>query len=337
MCGCFFVHTQDYAVRTMQIPLNDEFEYEGGCLVLATQQGLLTPRRPAGSYTIHTSGTVHGVTRLTRGVRYSLFLCATPRGIPAAPLESCHRVDAPAAAVSSAPSLGPEDLHALATAAEEHLRFYDRALAFLASPPGSDLQAWAELPALVVRYARFMAGQNPAQAWLALEGLPANDVGLELVRRTHLLHPRLYARAVAALQEQEQQHEGSGSGLMTAVSAPAQAVPAEAEVAWLGFNLASAVQRHVHFMRNLTAAPRPSRGEFRAAVAAYSRFLALTRHATVAPPSPLVDHVWHTHMLRPLQYRAACEAVAGELIDHDDEVDDADMARAQELTARLWD
>ena len=67
-------HTDNLSPCTMQIPLNDESEYDGGRLVFATKQGLMTPSRNAGSATIHDDSILHGVTAHTRGVRYSLFL-----------------------------------------------------------------------------------------------------------------------------------------------------------------------------------------------------------------------------------------------------------------------
>eukprot|EP00931_Biecheleriopsis_adriatica_P082025 TRINITY_DN55409_c0_g1_i1.p1 TRINITY_DN55409_c0_g1~~TRINITY_DN55409_c0_g1_i1.p1 ORF type:complete len:340 (+),score=50.32 TRINITY_DN55409_c0_g1_i1:75-1094(+) len=75
---CIKLHLDD-PVKTMQIPLNDEAEYEGGKLLYVTAQGLEFPSRPAGSATIHENTIVHGVTPMTRGVRYSLFLSKIPR------------------------------------------------------------------------------------------------------------------------------------------------------------------------------------------------------------------------------------------------------------------
>jgi len=58
----------------MQVPLNDEREYLGGRVVYATNAGFVRPKRCLGSYTLHDDDVPHGVTALTRGVRYSLFL-----------------------------------------------------------------------------------------------------------------------------------------------------------------------------------------------------------------------------------------------------------------------
>ena len=43
----------------------------------ATSNGFVVPKRTAGSSTIHNYKSVHGVTSMTGGIRYSLFLCQT--------------------------------------------------------------------------------------------------------------------------------------------------------------------------------------------------------------------------------------------------------------------
>ena len=69
----FHLDEADVNTRTMQIPLNDPSEYEGGRLVFATNDGLAWPSRAAGSATIHDHTIPHGVSAISRGVRYSLF------------------------------------------------------------------------------------------------------------------------------------------------------------------------------------------------------------------------------------------------------------------------
>ena len=63
----------------MQISLNSENEYSVGRLVYATKDDdLVYPSRPAGSATLHRNHIAHGVTTLTDGVRYGLFLLQDP-------------------------------------------------------------------------------------------------------------------------------------------------------------------------------------------------------------------------------------------------------------------
>lgn len=73
---CINFHT-DFSRRTLQVALNDDTEYSGGRLVFVNSSGFLTPRRPAGSVTIHENDILHGVTQLKGGVRYGLFLLQT--------------------------------------------------------------------------------------------------------------------------------------------------------------------------------------------------------------------------------------------------------------------
>jgi hypothetical protein len=73
-------HTDTSSHKTMQVALNAPEDYDGGRLVFATDEGFLQPTRAPGSYTLHHWYMPHGVTALTRGVRYSLFLRAHAPG-----------------------------------------------------------------------------------------------------------------------------------------------------------------------------------------------------------------------------------------------------------------
>lgn len=79
---CVAFHT-DYtnalvSLRTMQVPLNEPSEYDGGELVWAVDGALEVPSRASGSATLHSASVVHGVTAMARGQRYSLFLLELP-------------------------------------------------------------------------------------------------------------------------------------------------------------------------------------------------------------------------------------------------------------------
>ncbi len=75
--GSLSFHTDTHASRVLQVALNDGSEFEGGRLVFATSSGFVVPERSQGTATLHTHRTVHGVTQLKSGVRYSLFLINT--------------------------------------------------------------------------------------------------------------------------------------------------------------------------------------------------------------------------------------------------------------------
>ena len=78
-------HTDKNTYKTMQVAINLESEYDGGRLVFATVSGFLQPDRPPGSYTIHHCHMPHGVTALSRGVRYSIFFQTTLQPVPTGP------------------------------------------------------------------------------------------------------------------------------------------------------------------------------------------------------------------------------------------------------------
>jgi len=78
---------------------------------------------------------------------------------------------------------------------------------------------------------------------------------------------------------------------------------------------------------------------------AYKKFLALkvlcgdTSVPQKFSPSPLVDQVWHAHLMRPRLYRAACAALmgprgGGDLIDHDPDAAQDDPDEKKERLRR---
>ena len=73
--GCIPFHCDGgYATKTVQVCLNQGFEYSGGRLVFYALGKLEVPQRRRGFCTIHEPKILHAVTRVTHGVRYSLFV-----------------------------------------------------------------------------------------------------------------------------------------------------------------------------------------------------------------------------------------------------------------------
>eukprot|EP00211_Chloroparvula_japonica_P005488 CAMPEP_0119125984 /NCGR_PEP_ID=MMETSP1310-20130426/5071_1 /TAXON_ID=464262 /ORGANISM="Genus nov. species nov., Strain RCC2339" /LENGTH=353 /DNA_ID=CAMNT_0007116107 /DNA_START=83 /DNA_END=1144 /DNA_ORIENTATION=+ len=70
-----------YATRTTQIPLNSDFDYQGGRLCFFSNGELTIPRRPAGSLTSHRRDVLHAVTALEGGTRKSLFVVDRSNGL----------------------------------------------------------------------------------------------------------------------------------------------------------------------------------------------------------------------------------------------------------------
>jgi hypothetical protein len=68
-------HVDSADEQTMQILLNDEHDFEGGRLVFVTKDSIVQPSRAARTATVHCNkAVVHGVSVMTSGVRYSMFL-----------------------------------------------------------------------------------------------------------------------------------------------------------------------------------------------------------------------------------------------------------------------
>ena len=116
----------DYSKRTMQVALNADHEYGGGRLTFATAGGFVQPARPRGTATTHANSLVHGVSTLTHGVRYGLFLCDTKGG--------------------------GVDLGYLAAASRAQFGFFERALALLDAATDDELErAVREYAALLAK------------------------------------------------------------------------------------------------------------------------------------------------------------------------------------------
>lgn len=63
-----------YATSTSQIPLNPPTEYKGGSLCFFAKDKVIMVARTVGSVVGHSPKVLHGVTRVTEGVRKSMFI-----------------------------------------------------------------------------------------------------------------------------------------------------------------------------------------------------------------------------------------------------------------------
>jgi len=80
--GCIPWHVDGpYSNSVVQYSLNDDKSFKGGRLCYYTDDiGLVVPRRPAGTLTVHTKE-MHAVSRCLSGVRYSLFVVDRSNGL----------------------------------------------------------------------------------------------------------------------------------------------------------------------------------------------------------------------------------------------------------------
>ena len=313
----------DFSKRTMQVALNGDDEYGGGKLTFATADGFVQPARPRGTATTHANSLVHGVSALTHGVRYGLFLCDTKQGRGV-------------------------DLAYLIDAARAQFGFFARVLPLLDAATDAELQRVVrEYAALLAEGGNSGGGEGGGEGG---EGATLTSLAVELAWRTHLLSPRRYVEACAAAHHaRPMPHQpahayaaddddpcaaatGSAAAAAAAAAAATTAASAfEGSLAWLGLDLVAAMRRQQRFMRDMLAvrAAYDSEEAMAAAVDAYRSFLDHFHHsAEELVPTAVVDLVWHTHMLDPLRYGAETRALAGRLVDHEDDVAPERLAKA---------
>ena len=302
---CVAFHT-DHSLQTMQVPLNDD--YEGGQLCWVVDGRLEVPHRPAGSATIHMGHVVHGVTAMTRGCRYGLFLCELP--VDPSPLRPRPRV---------------VDLQYLVTGADEQLRFFEQALEFLSRASDDELRSYVD------EYRSFLIRSAKGA------GNPSFEV--EVVWRAHLLSPVAYAKdcdeilEAAGLEPQLIDHCPQPVEVYICRPPTTAAVSDvnEVETTWRD-GLVAAVRRQWRFMQQMdnlrrtfaSSSPLHTSSGVSDALAAelqpYRLFLqdAASAEKNLPVPSLTLDLVWHTHMLHAQKYSAECAHLCGRLIDHDD-------------------
>ena len=277
-------HT-DYSRRTLQVCLNEPDQYEGGRVIFATGRGLICPPRLVGSATLHTYDVVHGVTKLTHGVRYSLFLCDT---LPPPQAEL---------------TLSKQILHQASVTYD----YFAVILPYLQALSPKQLQQ------VVEDYMIFLQTLTPEQAMagpgelkttitssFTEEDETTKSAGVELAWRIHTLHPVNYAQTVASL------------GTIWTENRSLRVL--------MGLDLAAAITRQMDFMQKILLHPDlKSPQKLEASFSSYEYFLFSLRELRVSEPADvLVDLMWHSHMQWPAMYARDCVKFVGTVVDHDD-------------------
>jgi hypothetical protein len=312
-------HT-DFALRTLQVPLNDPAEYEGGRTVFVSEEGFHVPARVAGSAIVHDGRCLHGVTALTRGTRYSLFLSHLPPPAAAAlgsntpagldrlsylvPIVTMQLVEF---SFLSRPLWNRLRFTLFCVCSLALQEFAQKAVALLSELSDSELSQHVQQ--YLTSFNRLASRRGP----LSDEGLLLQDVGIAtmLVWQTHMLNPIKYSEACKAM------HQDSVAVGREKSSA---AVDAAHAVEWL----LPAVRRQQAFLESVLSSCKGEDTDeldvdraVQAATAEYEAFLGSLREQPVQEPSSaLVDFVWHTHLLLPVRYAKDCVCLAGHFVVH---------------------
>jgi len=232
-------------------------------------------------------------------VRYSLFLCAST--------------------VLDVLSMLPPantDLAYLEGMAARQLEFCARALSLLDDASDTDLAGHATAYRRLLLMHAAGPNQDGGEQLLAGAGLC-----VEVMWRTHMIHPVAYLRACAMMR-------GADNEDCSAITS----------LEWSGgIDLIAAARRSCRFMRGILANRQSyeAPGALTEAVQLYQGFLMAAAHSHVAlVPTQSVDLVWHAHQQQP-QYAAECVAVSGRLLDHDDTVGEAELAAVATVVATM--
>lgn len=264
--------------------MNGPDQYEGGRVIFATGRGLICPPRLAGSATLHTYDVAHGVTELTHGVRYSLFLCDT---LPPSQAELILSTQI------------------LRQASVTH-DYFTVVLPYLQALSPQQLQQ------VVEDYMTFLQTLTPEQAMTGPGELKrtitssfteqelTKSVHVELVWRIHTLHPLSYAQTVVHVVS-----IGTEKKSLRVL---------------IGLDLLAAITRQMNFMRKILTNPEAKSPEaLEASFSSYKSFLYCLRESRLSEPADdLVDLMWHSHMQWPAMYARDCVKFVGTVVDHDD-------------------
>jgi hypothetical protein len=329
----------------MQVALNSDEEYDGGRLVFATSEGFVVPDRCTGSATIHTCSVAHGVTALTRGVRYGLFLSDT-RG---STLKSLGMMGPSVAGPAGVRGDGGDawsgvvfdSLKSLLVDATQMFDCYERWLKLLDSSSDEMLcVAFEDYVRHLSSITSLSSSSAAATHESLLNGKGNSDLSatLELFHHVHSLHPSVYPNLSLPLSTDVTYAQGKGS--MTGITN--DRTNGGGKDRGESLDLVKLSRRHVKFMRQLL--------EFRdshstlgegdmcavslesilcASLQEYCLFLeslsvsvrgergaSAKEEYTVPVPSLLVDHLWHTHMSSPHRYSSDCVRICGHRVDH---------------------
>lgn len=112
---------------------------------------------------------------------------------------------------------------------------------------------------------------------------------------------------------------------------------------WPAYDLVAAARRQIPFMEKMLKL-RGKIGhmdKMRAGVGLYRKFLLLIKEhpppkAPVMVPTLLIDLIWHTHQLFPSRYRDEATRIAGRFVNHDDTIDEDELATDLATTEMLW-
>ena len=285
---CVAFHT-DFSRRTMQISLNNENDYSGGLLLFATSKGFVAPKRTPGSYTIHNHKSVHGVTSITRGTRYSLFLCQTKIELEDDSMNDEENVQL---------------MSTLKNQMFEEKEFFERALRLSQNMDDEEI-------ALIIEseYKPWFKNHSSATS-LGTTCIHYPSEAVEIISKVHMLRPLVYAKAIST--KDVESNSSTTNNLLQDVRKQQNFMSKilshhcrnEFENEDM---IETSVQEYIQFLRHAGGRGRKCTN---------MKEEEDDEGEDLEPPSLMVDAIWHAHM-QLSDYCCDSIRLAGRIVDHD--------------------
>ena len=283
---CVAFHTDTHSQKTMQIALNDENDYQGGLLLFATSKGFISPRRVQGSYTIHNHKTVHGVTSITSGVRYGLFLCQTK-------IESDD---------------DDETVHLISTLSTkmfEEKNFFERAIHLLQNMNDEEIAFIIER-----EYKPWFKKYSSAIDSLTCIHYPSDAV--EVIAKVHMLRPLVYAKAISTKNVESNTTNNLLQDVRKQQNFMSKILSHHCRNEFENKDMIeTSVQEYLDFLRHAGGRGKKCTN-MREVVKENEE---VEKEEDLEPPSLFVDAIWHAHM-QLSNYCCDSVRISGSVVDH---------------------
>ena len=284
---CVAFHTDTHSQKTMQIALNDENDYQGGLLVFATSKGFITPRRVQGSYTIHNHKTVHGVTSITSGVRYGLFLCQTKIELDDDSMNDDENVQL---------------ISTLKKKMFAEREFFERAICLLQNMNDEEIAFIIER-----EYKPWFKKYSSAMDSLTCIHYPSDAV--EVISKVHMLRPLVYAKAISTKNVESNTTNNLLQDVRKQQNFMSKILSHHCRSEFENEDMIeTSVQEYLDFLRHAGGRERKCRNM-------REEEEKEEEEEDLEPPSLFVDAIWHAHM-QLSDYCCDSVRISGSVVDH---------------------
>ena len=284
---CVAFHTDTHSQKTMQIALNDENDYQGGLLVFATSKGFITPRRVQGSYTIHNHKTVHGVTSITSGVRYGLFLCQTKIELDDDSMNDDENVQLTSA---------------LKKQMFEEKKFFESAIHLLHNMNDEEIAFVIER-----EYKPWFKKYSSTMDSLGVTCIHYPSDAVEIISKVHMLRPLVYAKAISTKNVESNTTNNLLQDVRKQQNFMSKILNHQCRNEFENEDMIeTSVQEYLDFLRHAGG-----RGKKCTNMSEEDA----EEEEDLEPPSLFVDAIWHAHM-QLSDYCCDSVRISGSVVDH---------------------